>query len=124
MIVLVVISILMGIAVPSYQSFLEKSRGTEAKELLLAAAQRQQQFYTQNDLYTTDASALSVPTSSINGYYTLTIVAGNTGNINTSYSMSATPAGTQADDSACGTFTLNSLGQRTVSGSQTTPPCW
>ena len=124
LIVVVVISILMGIAVPSYQSFLEKSRRTEAKELLLAAAQRQQQFYTQNDLYTTDASALSVPTSSINGYYTLTIVAGNTGNINTSYSMSATPAGTQADDSACGTFTLNSLGQRTVSGSQTTPPCW
>ena len=65
-------------------------------------------------------------TASANGYYALSVAAGNTGSINTSYSMSATPVAgtTQAEDTDCGTYTLNSLGQKTVSGSQTTPPCW
>ena len=104
-----------------------KSRRTEAKELLYTAAQRLQQYYTMFNVYTTNAgSPLSVPTTSSNGYYTLRITAGTTGSINTSYAVTATPVGgtTQAGDSACGTYTLNSLGTKTVSGSQTTPPCW
>lgn len=127
MIVVVVVALLLSLAYPSYQEFLMKSRRTEAKELLYTVAQRQQQFFTINDVYTTNAADdLGVPTTSSNGYYTLSIAAGHTGNIATSYSMSATPvSGTsQADDAACGTFTLTSLGVKSTSGSQTTPSCW
>lgn len=127
MIVVVVVALLLSLAYPSYQEFLMKSRRTEAKELLYTAAQRQQQFFTMNDVYTTNAADdLVVSTTSSNGYYTLSIAAGHTGDIATSYSMSATPvSGTsQAADTACGTFTLTSLGVKSVSGSQTTPPCW
>jgi len=125
-IVVAVVAILTALAVPSYQSFMMKSRRTEAKDLLYTAAQRLQQYYTANNVYTTSAADLSVPTTSSNGYYTLAIAAGSTGSINTSYAVTATPvSGTsQAGDSACGTYTLNSLGTKTVSGSQTTPPCW
>jgi type IV pilus assembly protein PilE len=125
-IVLAVLGLLTALAVPSYRDFVTKSRRTEAKDLLYTAAQRLQQYYTINDVYTTNAGALSVPTTSSNGYYSLSIAAGHTGSINTSYSISAAPVSgtTQAGDSACGTYTLNSLGTKTVSGSQTTPPCW
>ena len=81
----------------------------------------------RQDRYTTNISGeLIVASISANGYYALSVAAGNTGSINTSYSMSATPVAgtTQAEDTDCGTYTLNSLGQKTVSGSQTTPPCW
>ena len=124
--VIAVIAILVALAVPSYQSFVMKSRRTEAKDLLYTAAQRQQQYFTMFNVYTTNAGSLSVPTSSSNSYYSLRITAGTTGSINTSYSMTATPVSgtTQAGDSACGTYTLNSLGTKTVNGSQTTPPCW
>ena len=89
-IVIAVIAILVGLSVPSYQNFVMKSRRTEAKELLWTAIQRQQQHFTMNNSYTTDASGrLRVPTSSTNGYYTLSIAAGHTGNINSSFSMSA-----------------------------------
>jgi type IV pilus assembly protein PilE len=125
-IVLGIIAVLMALAVPSYRDFVMKSRRTEAKELLYTAAQRQQQYFTMHNRYTADAGQLSVPATSTNGYYNLAIAAGTTGSINTSYLLTATPvSGTsQAGDSACGTYSLNSLGTKTVSGSQTTPPCW
>ena len=122
-----IVALLVSIAIPSYQEFMMKSRRTEAKELLFTAAQRQQQVFTWQNRYSTDISGeLVVPSTSANGYYTLSVAAGHTGSINTSYSMSATPVtGTsQANDTACGTYTINSLIQKTVSGSQTTPPCW
>jgi type IV pilus assembly protein PilE len=126
LIVIAVVAVLVALAIPSYQSFVMKSRRTEAKELLYTAAQRLQQYYTMFNAYTTNAGSLSVPTTSSNGYYNLTIAAGTTGSINTSYTVTATPVGgtSQAGDSACGTYALNSLGTKTVSGSQTTPPCW
>ncbi len=126
-IVVAIIAILVTIAMPSYSDFIMKSRRTEAKEMIWAAAQREQQSFTQSNVYTTDAvNTLEVPTTSTNGYYTLSITAGNSGSINSSYAITATPvAGTsQANDVDCGAFTLNSLGQKTVSGSQTQPPCW
>ena len=126
-ITVLVVAILASIAIPSYTEFIMKSRRTEAKELLWAAAQREQQHFTMTNRYTTDAAgSLKVPTTSSNGYYTLSIAAGPTGSINSSYSISATPVSgsSQADDSDCGTFTLNSLGQKSASGSQTSPPCW
>ena len=127
MVVVVLIALLASLAIPSYQKFIVKARRTEAKELLYSAAQRQQQYFTQMNVYTTDAvNQLKVATTSTNGYYTLSIAAGHSGSINSSYSMSATPAtgSSQTSDAACGIFTINSLSQRTVSGSQTSPPCW
>ena len=127
MVVVVLIAVLASLAIPSYQEFIVKARRTEAKELLYSAAQRQQQHFTQMNVYTTDAvNQLKVATTSTNGYYTLSIAAGHSGSINSSYSMSATPAtgSSQTSDAACGIFTINSLSQRTVSGTQTVPPCW
>ena len=126
MVVILVAAILVAIALPSYDAMITKSRRVEAKDMLWAAANRQQQYFTKNNSYTTSAAELNVSTTSRNGYYALTIAAGTTGNIATSYLMSAAPVSgtTQASDTACATFRLNSLGQQTVSGTQTAPPCW
>jgi type IV pilus assembly protein PilE len=124
LVVIAIVALLTAIAVPSYQDYVLKSRRTEAKELLFTAAQRLQQYFTQNDMYTNSFSNLNMSASSRNGHYTLTIAAGTTGSINTSYTLTAAPNGSQANDSACGNFVLNSLGTRTVSGSQTQPSCW
>lgn len=125
-IVIAIIAVLVGLAIPSYQSFVMKSRRTEAKELLYTVAQRQQQYFTINNAYTDNTATLSVPTTSTNGYYALSITISSVGGVDNRYTLTATPvSGTsQASDTACGTYTLNSLGVKTVSGSQTTPPCW
>lgn len=125
LIAIAIVAILVSAAVPSYQRAIIKSRYTDAKELLYTVAHRQQQYFTQNYAYTTvtGETGIHVATTSSNGYYTLTIAVPDPPS---AYSISAVPVpGTsQANDAACGTFTLTSLGVKSVSGSQTSPPCW
>jgi len=127
MIVLVIFAIVLSLAIPSYRTFIIKTRRADAIELIYEVAQRMQQYHTQNHVYHTNAAdELGISATSKNGYYALTIAAGPTGSINTSYSLSAVPVegASQTNDTACGTFLFNSLGEKSVSGSQTKPPCW
>lgn len=125
LIAIAIVAILVSVAIPSYQRAIIKSRHTDAKELLYTVAHQQQQYFTQNYAYTavTGQTGIRVATTSSNGYYTLTIAVPDPPS---AYSISAVPVpGTsQANDTACGTFTLTSLGVKSVSGSQTSPPCW
>ena len=125
LIVVTVVAILVSVAVPSFQRAIIKSRQTDAMELLYTVAHRQQQFFTRNNAYTsvTGESGINVATTSGGGYYTLTITVPDPAS---SYTLSAVPvSGTsQANDTACGTFALTSLGVKSVSGNQVSPPCW
>jgi Tfp pilus assembly protein PilE len=57
-----------------------------------------------------------------NNYYTLTVTTPTA----SSYVLTATPTatGNQSNDTACGNFILNQLGQQTVSGTATAASCW
>jgi Tfp pilus assembly protein PilE len=57
-----------------------------------------------------------------NNYYTLTVTTPTA----SSYVLTATPTatGNQNNDTACGNFILNQLGQQTVSGTATAASCW
>lgn len=122
MIVVAVIGILAAIAYPAYTDQMRKSRRAEGKNLLLAAAAQQEQFFADNMTYTSDMGDLgyddkadnSVDTE--NGFYNVAITAANT----TSFSISAVPQGDQASD-ACGTLTLDEAGTQ---GSGGGTDCW
>ena len=58
MIVVVVLSILIVIAYPSYRQYVAKAKRNEAKAALLQIATRQESFYLQNNTYTTDMTNL------------------------------------------------------------------
>ncbi|TDY01169.1 type IV pilin protein [Thiohalophilus thiocyanatoxydans] len=51
MIVIAIIGIIAAIAVPSYTSYLEKSRMSEADKNIAALKQAQEQFYLENNAY-------------------------------------------------------------------------
>ena len=51
LITLVIVSILLAIALPSYQSHLQKGRRAEAKALLQEIAGLQERYYTTNNTY-------------------------------------------------------------------------
>jgi type IV pilus assembly protein PilE len=154
MIVVVVAAILLGIAVPTYQSQVRKSRRTDAKTALLDLAAREEKFLSLNNGYTTTAANLgygSLPTTVGSGYYTLnvcvsTVTAGNAGTMSASavacpgaatttglpaYVVSAVPvAGTsQASDSPCQYFAVDNTGVQYASsssgiGTNTSSTCW
>lgn len=121
MITVAVVAILATVAYPRYTDSVMKSRRAEGKAKLMEAAQLQAQFFTMNNVYAANLAALyaGVPVMSRNNFYQITMVGG--GN---NYTLTATPQGSQANDTECANFTLNEIDVRGVSGSGTVPACW
>jgi type IV pilus assembly protein PilE len=136
MVTVAIVTILATIAVTSYTSQVQKSRRTEAKGALLDLAGREERLFSTTNAYSNQESFLgygaAVPMTAMpfgNNYYTLTAVTPDTVNqpgVTNSYLLTATPvAGTsQANDTQCGSFSLNQLGVQTVSGTYTVSQCW
>lgn len=109
LIVVAIIAIIAGVAFPSYQESTRKTRRSEGHSLLLEAAQRQERHYTEFGRYATTLAAtgtaaaetLVLRLSSPSGFYTL----GSSALTTTSFTLTATPQGGQAND-PCGTLTL------------------
>lgn len=111
-IIVVVLAVITSIAIPTYTSFVERTRRADAQVALLEAAARMEQFFTSNNTYV--GAALSSAVSE-NGFYNLAATT-----TATTYSITATATGTQASDTDCATFTITQTGQRTA----TNADCW
>lgn len=108
MIVVVVIGILAAIALPSYQSYVERSKRGAAQAALMEAAQIMERHFTSNNSYlNADISNVSADRYSIS----LSIHKAS------AFTVKAVPSGSQSGDS-CGTMTVTHTGQRTP------PSCW
>jgi type IV pilus assembly protein PilE len=113
MIAVAVLGILSGVAYPSYLSQVKKARRADARAALTAAAQSMERWYTERSTYAGATLGTSgiYPTTSTNGFYTLSIVSQTAAG----FSLQAAPAGAQAGD-ACGSFTYDQTGTKGVSG--------
>ncbi|MCP4412131.1 MAG: type IV pilin protein [Gammaproteobacteria bacterium] len=130
MIVVVVVSVLVAIALPSYTEYVNKGRRSDAMSALLDTANRQEQFMLDRNTYTKDMTQLYInlqaePLISTEGHYTIDAEEGETGNILTSYALTATPLATspQNDDAKCESFRLTSTGEKTARG-ELGNDCW
>lgn len=142
LIVVAIASILSIIAVPSYRSFVLKSHRADARSTLLDIAGRQERFIAQRNRYTIDlitntelntgmwrnTTSGLIFKSSRQLDYSYTVTPGPTGNILTSYLITATARDAQIKDTRCRTFTYNSNGTKTALHSNgttiTTNECW
>jgi type IV pilus assembly protein PilE len=134
MVVVAIVGILVGIALPSYQDSVRKSRRGQAKADLVELAQRAERYRTVNSTYvgfwngsagppvipgvaTTDRQS---PRGTGTAHYTITEA--ETAN---TFTLTATPQGGQTADTRCMTLTLNQAGQKTESGTATEiADCW
>ncbi len=111
MIVLVIVSILAGIAYPSYQDSVRKGKRAAAKNDMMEIANRQKQFLIANRSYATKAQlessgfALSSDVSP-NYDWSITLGAGAA----PTFTVTFTAKGNQLSD---GNLTLNSIGEKT-----------
>ena len=124
LITVAIVGILASISIPSYNSYVMKSDRTEGKSFILEIMQRQEKFYNENNTYTTTLSDLGyagATATSEKGHYTVTATAGADG-IADNVVLTAEPIGSQARDTECGSFVMNSNGAKSVSTSATT--CW
>ena len=121
MLVIAVLSIIVAVGYPSYVEQVKKSRRAEGMGQLLELADRMERAYSDRGTYPTNISEVYVATTD-GGFYNLSIVTAN----NISFIVSATPTSVgNQDDDKCNTFTLTSLGEKSVSGgSLGTDACW
>ena len=124
MVVVLVLSILAGIAYASYDNLTIASRRKAGAACLLEASQFMERFYTTGMTYAGGDTAM--PATGCQGelstFYTFGFTATPTA---TAYSLRAVPRGQQASkDTKCGTLSLSQTGAQTVSGSGSPAECW
>lgn len=128
MITLVVAAILLGIAIPSYQEQMRKTRRAEARKELLQLAAAQERFLTNCNAFATtlagaqaDCTGLggASPRVTEHGYYQITM-AGNGAN----YTLTATPQGAQASDLKCAVMAITDTGAKSETGTGSLSDCW
>ena len=146
MIVVVIATILLSIAVPSYMSQIRQSRRTEAKTAILDLSGREERYLSTNPAgYTNVPASLGYVSFGVgnpigSGYYYLTVcspaVAACVPGLNMpnppaapSYTIVATPVPgqSQANDLQCQQFAVDSAGQQYAvdsAGTIQTQFCW
>lgn len=119
MIVLVIAGVLAAIGMPMYGDYSRAAKRADATQALTQMAQLQERFFTDNNRYALNATALGyaddTPTTT-GGYWEMEVTAG--GN---AYTLEATPAGTHVD-ADCTSLTLDSTGTQGHTGDGA--DCW
>lgn len=128
LLVVVIVAVLTGIALPAYRDSVTKARRSDAKTALLAVSNRQESHMMDRSTYTENMVDLGFgvdPMISEEGYYRVDAAPCAGGSIGSCYVLTATPlAGeAQAGDTRCTNFILDSNGARSANGSAAAE-CW
>ena len=137
MIVIVIVAILAAVAIPSYQNYVIKSNRSAGKGILMDVVNRQQQFFinTKNyaasltdlgysaDPFFIDNQAERYGATRPDAIYRIQLdVAADPGDPD--FTVRAEPVGIQLKDARCNELSLNSLGQKTATGTGGVDECW
>ena len=139
MIVLMIVAILAGIAIPSYGNYVLRSNRTEARAALLALATAQEKYYLQCNTYvatlddtkdntcaaTGVAASVKFPATSERGLYTIAVSAADAATWTAT--ATAVSTGRQQQDTNCRTYQLTSAGAKTAKNSSNAAndaECW
>jgi type IV pilus assembly protein PilE len=120
--VITIVGILAAISYPMFAEQAAKGRRAAARTLIYEVLQHEERFYTENNTYTTDLTALGLtnPLNTDQNTHSVSLAVGPTGNLATSVSITGTAI---VPDSECATLTLTSANAKTGTGSQPSV-CW
>lgn len=131
MVTVAIVALIAAIAIPSYTSYVRKSKRADAKVMLTSSAQQLERCYTRMNSYNDGTNDVNgncpLPLGANNANtYSLAIAFDTTAGApaGQSYTLTATALGTQLKDTGCGNFTLTQAGVKGVSGAQGVSNCW
>jgi type IV pilus assembly protein PilE len=122
LVVVIIIGLIAAFAIPSYTSYVVRANRTQAQIGLYDLATRMENYYNENNYSYAGATVTGIggqTTTNDNNYrFDITNLSAST------YTLEAIPQNAQANDSECGSYMLDQLGQKTVSGSASAQTCW
>ena len=127
LIAIAIISILVGIAYPSYTQHLLKSKRSEAQSTLIEIANSQEMFYLDNHQYAvnlnTELGLSANPFITENGYYS---IATSSADATLGFTLTATAISTQTQDTDCTKLTVTQDLSKTAidSDGNSSAICW
>ena len=137
MVAIVIIAIMAGIAMASYESSVLKSKRKAALSTLMTLASEQEEYFINNKSYATTLTNLGYTntgatadplyiddngntSNSTNGSYKITFTAATAN----AFTLAAAPINQQTHDTQCGTISLMSSGAKSVTGSLDASSCF
>lgn len=136
MIVVAIIAILVGIALPNYREYVLRSNRAVAKGALLEVASRQEQYFLNNRSYTHLLTDLGYDasyyidsegqprTTSAGSIYQMTITDPDSNTGETIYAILATPQNAQVEDTKCLNLGIDDQAEKTATGPKGRAYCW
>lgn len=126
LVAVVIVGILSAIAVPAYTQHFVKARRAAAESFIMSVSNKEEQYILDAHQYTATLGAgglgLATPTD-IAAYYSIGIA--NIGATPPTYTITATPTGTQAsNDTKCGSVSIDQTGAKSISGTGSLADCW
>ncbi len=117
-----VIGILVTIAMPTYQEFIQRGRRADAQAFMMEVGARQQHWLVDRRAYAGTIAALGVtPPAGLSNFYLVEMDPPvNTGTAPPTFEIVATPIGAQASDK-CGVLRLDQAGTKRADG---VGSCW
>lgn len=121
LIVVVIVAILASVALPSWNSQVQKARRADARNILLVTQVEQEKYRANNGTYASSLGDLGLSSYATGDYYNLSIVSSSA----TAFVASAAPNtnGGQNGDS-CGTFAINQSGPDGSGSYASIADCW
>ena len=128
MIVVTILSILLGLALPRYGDHLDKARRNDGRGALLELSAQQERHHFEQNQYSGLMAELWNNMNgddyvSNEGFYTLSVTTADSGQ---QYTLTATARGVQAGDSDCASLSIDYTGAKTASdgSNDTSAKCW
>lgn len=119
LITMIIIGILMTLSLPLYSQYVVNEHRTEAKTTLMQLAASLEEYDTIHHTYQgASLQVLNYPEIIAHDSYQLTI----TDISDSAFTIAAEPLSNNKD--ACGTLTLNALGEKAISGNSQLTDCW
>ena len=120
MVAIAVLVLLATIALPNFQSQVQRTRRADAKTALYGLAQQLERCYSRFGTYNHASCSVGTgPFESPDGHYRINLSAFSTD----TFTLTAIPLGAQQRDTQCTRFVLNHLGQAMASGALGNE-CW